>query len=247
MHKLITTIAIILSLAASFSASAETLQIGLGDQDYPPYQYSLNGAPAGICVDAVKQAAEKLGHEVEFVRYPWARLLSMVGKGRLDAMMPLLRTPEREEIMAFPATALALECNAFFTTTATDLSYDGDLHNLIGVPVGVVLNYSYGKEFDNADYLLLKRTYSDKELVEKVLTGAIPLGVSNVAVIRHYAREIAMGGRLRFLKPIFTEAPLYIAFSRAAGRTELANEFSRTLAIVLDEDHFSRQPYCSLD
>lgn len=236
-------LAVCIALSAT-PAAADTLTVGLGESDYPPYHYDVSGEPKGFCIDLVTKTAERMDLDIRFVRYPWNRLMEMMRKGTLDAILPVLRTPERETYMIFPETDLAKDCNALYSTVDTDVSYDGDLNTLRGIPIATVLNYSYGKRFDTAQFLLHKRSYTDREAILKVLSGKVPVGVGNVAVIQYYAEQEHQRERLRIFKPLLTRQKLYIAFSRTADREDMAKAFEKALSRVKQETAAPVYPFC---
>ena len=83
---------------------SKTIKICYEDQDYSPYisdlRYSHKGR--GILVDLVEMSVKSVGLDVEFIRRPWKRCLSMMKNGSVDAIFAALWTKEREAWAAFP-------------------------------------------------------------------------------------------------------------------------------------------------
>ncbi len=68
----------------------------------PPYGVRLpDGRRSGYYAETVREAARRIGCEVEFVEMPWARGLSELEAGRIDLMAGALRTPERQRFARF--------------------------------------------------------------------------------------------------------------------------------------------------
>ena len=208
---------------------------------YPPYYYLENGVLTGACVEIISRTANTLGHTVVFKQYPWRRMLHSGKTGRVDAVMPLFKTAEREKFLIFPETALALEENHFFTRRATPVHFTGRLADIAPHPVGVVTGYSYGNAFDSATYLDKIIAKNDLNLLQMFKYRRFAVGVGNRHVVRYFADKAGGIHDLVFLEPPLTRAPLYIAFSRQKGHTRLTAEFTQAL-----RDFQTTQPYREL-
>ncbi len=70
--------------------------------DFPP-QYYLDEYDnwRGLDVELGKALVEEAGYVAEFVELPWSRALESIKEGRIDIMMNLSITPEREEFLNF--------------------------------------------------------------------------------------------------------------------------------------------------
>jgi len=208
--------------------SAGELVVGTST-GYPPYYYMENGVLTGVCVEIISRTAHSLGRTVVYKQYPWKRMLHNGKTGRVDAVMPLFKTPERDTFLIFPEVPLALEENHFFTRRAAPVHFSGKLTDIAPHAVGVVTNYSYGDAFDNATYLDKIITRNDLNLLQMFKYRRFAVGVGNRHVVRYFADKVGGIHDLVFLEPPLTRAPLYIAFSRKKGHTRLTAEFAQAL------------------
>lgn len=208
---------------------------------YPPYYYLEDRVLTGACVEIIRHTAHALGLTAIFKQYPWKRMLHSGKTGRVDAIMPLFKTAEREKFLIFPDTALALEENHFFTRRATPVHFSGRLTDITPHPVGVVTGYSYGNAFDTATYLDKVIARNDLNLLQMFKYRRFAVGVGNRHVVRYFADKAGGIHDLVFLEPPLTRAPLYIAFSRQKGHAQLATEFAQAL-----RDFKTTQPYRDL-
>ncbi|MCP3953651.1 MAG: transporter substrate-binding domain-containing protein [Desulfobacterales bacterium] len=196
---------------------------------YPPYYFVENGEMKGVCVAVVNRAAQLLGKQVVYKQYPWKRMLKYGKTGEVDAVMPLFKTPAREQFLVFPDMEIALEENSFFTRKGSGINFTGALRDLVGHPIGIVVDYSYGSAFDTADYLKKIVTENDSNLMQMFKFKRFPIGLGNRQVVRYFARKTGGIDDLVFLEPPITKAPLYIAFSKAKGHEKLTADFSKAL------------------
>lgn len=74
----------------------------LGDASYPPYSYSDKGKPAGVYVDILTKAFEKIdGYTLTLKMTPWKRAIEMVKTGRNIAFFPPYFSEERTQWTTF--------------------------------------------------------------------------------------------------------------------------------------------------
>lgn len=91
---------LVLCVARAASAGTETIRIRVAE--FPPQYYrDASGEWTGIDVELAKALVEAAGFKAEFVDLPWSRGIADLGQGRVDLMMNLSITPDREEIMRF--------------------------------------------------------------------------------------------------------------------------------------------------
>jgi len=208
--------------------SAGELVVGTST-GYPPYYYLENGVLIGVCVEIINHTAHALGRTVVYKQFPWKRMLYSGKTGQVDAVMPLFKTPQRDKFLIFPEVPLALEENHFFTHRAAPVHFSGKLTDIAPHSVGVVTNYSYGDAFDSATYLDKIITRDDLNLLQMFKYRRFAVGVGNRHVVRYFADKVGGIHDLVFLEPPLTRAPLYIAFSREKGHTQLTAAFSQAL------------------
>lgn len=233
--KLFSLILSLFLFVSNASADVSHLLISVST-GYPPfYFFTEDKQPAGICIDIIDQVAQKMGIAVEYVSYPWKRMLQYGRAGEVDAILPLFQTAEREQFLYFPAEALAIEENRFFTSTSSALEYSGRLADIIDHSVGVIDDYSYGREFDNLKFSGKTVVMSQEQLIRLVLHQRVDFGIGNSKVIRYAAQRMGNAEQLRFLSPPVTSEPLFIGFSKkkigpdfVARFTEALHEFKST-------------------
>ncbi|MDD2697990.1 MAG: transporter substrate-binding domain-containing protein [Arcobacteraceae bacterium] len=72
------------------------------EKDWAPFNFRENGEPNGFSIDFMKLVASKIGIEVEFVSgYDWATYLEMLKTNKLDAMLNIAKTDNRERYFSF--------------------------------------------------------------------------------------------------------------------------------------------------
>ncbi|THB79121.1 MAG: hypothetical protein D6B25_02485 [Desulfobulbaceae bacterium] len=216
---------------------AKEISVGVST-GYPPYYYEQDGTLQGICIDIVNTVAETLGYEVTYRQFPWKRLLAEARKGSVDAIMPLFRTTEREAYLLFDGLNLAYETNHLFAHKNQDIEFSGDLSTLRSYSIGVVSDYSYGKDFDSLTDLNKVVTQSDKHLLDMFAFHRFQVGIGSKYVILYFAQQAGIDKDIQFLSPAITRDKLYLAFTRKSEQEDLAATFAQAL-----QDFLNSKPY----
>jgi polar amino acid transport system substrate-binding protein len=198
--------------------------------EWVPYTYEDQGRAAGFEIEILRAVLGEMGLEAEFQRYPWKRCLSALRGGEADALVSLLKTPDREEYVLYPDEHISVSRTAFFTRANREITFSGSYGELQGHTIGVIAGFSYGEAFDQADYLRKEEVPDAKMLIRKVLSGRNDLAAENQAVISATALAMGVKDELRFLEPPVHTQKLYVGFSRYKQLDELCRQFSQTLA-----------------
>lgn len=209
--------------------SATPLVFGVVNIHYPPFFVFRGDRVSGLCIERLERALALLGLHAEYRPLPWNRILDLARSGEIDGVAGALLNSERNEFLEYVPVPLARQFDRFFTRKGQNLSWDGTLESLAGVPISTVLGYSYGQEFDSASFLDKHPSINDARMVRMVLEGRYPLGLGPASVVRTYARTLNMEDQLVFLEPPVAENPLFLALSRKAGHAALLPDLVQAL------------------
>jgi polar amino acid transport system substrate-binding protein len=120
----------------AFSASPFKI-VGL---DVEPYFISSgDGQISGIFYDALIVAANNADIDLEIQTLPWGRAQIEVKQGRVDAILPVVKTPERESFLFYPERPIDHFDFSIFTHNNNTLEFTGDLEQLRGLTIGKIL------------------------------------------------------------------------------------------------------------
>lgn len=218
------------SICLTFASHAVATELIVGvSTGYPPYYYERNGKLTGICIDTVDAVAKSLNVRVTYKVFPWKRLLIAAKNGDVDAIMPLFRTPAREEFLYFTGLELAYETNAFFVKKGFQISYNGNFDSIAPHRIGVITEYSYGSSFDKYQHFEKVFTENEKHLITMFNHGRFDVGVGNTFVVQFYTQEADLNNSIEFLEPPITRELLYLGFSRVRQDDKLAASFATSL------------------
>lgn len=86
----------------SFGTDSSKKIIVGGDFDYKPYTFlDSNGIAKGFDVDVIKYIAEKEGYNLEFQFSQWDKALEKLEKGKVDVLLGILYTEQRDSVYDF--------------------------------------------------------------------------------------------------------------------------------------------------
>ncbi|ABK45895.1 multi-sensor hybrid histidine kinase [Magnetococcus marinus MC-1] len=72
------------------------------EQDYPPFNYVVEGRPSGFSIDFMDLVAAKLGLTIRYVTGPrWSEFLEQMQQGKLDIMLNIVQTEARDHYLNF--------------------------------------------------------------------------------------------------------------------------------------------------
>jgi polar amino acid transport system substrate-binding protein len=75
------------------------------EMNWAPYNYNRYQKPMGYSIDYMKLLASKLGIKIKFISGPkWNEFINMIKNNKLDVMLNIAKTPNREKFLAFTSS-----------------------------------------------------------------------------------------------------------------------------------------------
>ncbi len=227
------TAALIVALSLAGPAMAEPVRFCFAR--YPPFtDVGADEQPAGLSIDALRDAARRVGDDPRFEPLPWARCLELVRTGLLDAAVDSAADRAGYAIGRHPTTLTTL---AFFVSTASPLHRFQGLPSLDGLRVGLARDYAYTPEITRYDGFVADRSAGDDLGLARLLAGGrVDAVLSDLALMSDLARS--HGFAFRALEPVYSVTPLYPAFSLT--RRAMAAHFDSAIAAMLQDGTLDR-------
>lgn len=194
-----------------------------------PYTFEEKGISAGFEIEITRAVFKRMKVAAEYEIFPWQRCLVYLKQGRVDVLISLLKTPERVLYAYFPDEHVSVSKSVFFSTTDNRIRFNGNLEGLKGYTIGVVMGFSYGQAFDQADYLNREGAVDAAMLINKLLKKRTDLAAENQAVVRAIAQKMGVTNQIRFLDPPIHMEKLYVGFSKTGNLKQTCRLFSNTL------------------
>ena len=220
----------VMAMPCMATAQCNTL-VYATNPSYPPYgwsedQHSYRGASIDLLPLLIP------GHiKLQAVVYPWKRAQQMAQEGRIDLLLSLRKTPEREAYLLFSHQPIFANPIAIFRLKGKQASV-ADWQTLVGLRGGVSRGDSFGKKFDLflQQKLTVEEAGSMQENFEKLRRGRIDYFVSGQYAGNYYLREHGLEHEIVALQPPVTDESIHIGFSRLSPCQALEPYVSQRLA-----------------
>lgn len=155
------------------------------DADWPPYNYNQDGVPQGYSIDYFNLVADIIGLDVEYVQgHTWETYLDMFMDKKLDVLLNLSQTPDRERFMLF--TQPYLTADFVYVVRAQDAGANIGSADFDGKTLAIVKS-TWPEEFhrENFEDIRIYETGTYREALEAVAQGRADTTVIRAGVFRH--------------------------------------------------------------
>jgi len=209
------------------AAAAETITIAIEDKDWKPYYFWLDGEPRGACVEIAGGALRHMGHEVEWARMPWVRVLQEVERKNVDAGLCGTLNAERAAYSHYPdEPLLSFDATLFVRHNSPIRTSDGT--RLQGRSFGMIKGYNYGeidKKLESGGMIRVE-ALNRARLLKMLTIGRVDMILDSILPTFAESKELGYVDQVRVLLPSLSETPGYLLFSRKPGHDRLAERFS---------------------
>lgn len=220
---------IFFSLLIIFNLSSFAKKVNIATLEWPPYISSKlkgNGSVARI----VTKAFEAVGYEVHFEFLPWARALSYIKSGRVDAIAPLYMAKDREIFLnysnSFQDSSLVL-----FKRVSHDIQIE-KMEDLLNYEIGLVKGYKNIKYIDSNTSLKKSFSLNDFLNLKKLLKSRVDL----ISIDREVARYLISRNKEKFKNKLMAIDPaldikrLFLGVSKKTKLSKtILDDFNRGL------------------
>ncbi|MEG3617139.1 transporter substrate-binding domain-containing protein [Magnetovibrio sp. PR-2] len=220
----------------------------IGALSAPPYVFLDDQSnPKGILVEKITRALDRLGIKPVFEINNWSRAFRRVKNGDIDAIIPALKSPDREAYLVYPKNPIAL-FNMMMAKHVSDPRQTVELNDINGLTVGRIRGARVTPAFDEA---LQAQKF---DLAERATFGQLALGVAHQRLDYAVGPELMLmwgaGERgvlrnLSFLEPSLGQGPVYLAISKHSQFVLKVEEISESIHDVEESSAFKEalRPY----
>ncbi|MBI9010897.1 MAG: transporter substrate-binding domain-containing protein [Clostridiales bacterium] len=216
----------------------EKIRIGTMDS-YSSFIVTENGNVTGPFIDILSKALDNLGYEYEFVILPWSRLMNSVGTGEVDMALPFYDKSERRKFAYYSEEPIGFSQINAVVLPDSKVMFDGSMASLSEHRIGIVQDYFYTTELENAvkeNIITTDEAVTTEENIEKLLQGRVDLIFEDMSVVKEYIKTNKIDAEVKFFDPPLTYSYLYTVFSKNENLTEIRLGFDEQLKIM-KSDH----------
>ena len=156
------------------------------EADYPPYNFNENGVAKGFSIDYLNLLAKRLGVKVKYISgHTWSEYMKMSHENKIDVMLNIMRTPQREKFLHFTQPYAGTK-KAIFANNSTIKT----LRDLDGKTVSVIEGY-FMQHFLQAYHpdIKLKLEKDARSCIVSVKNGSSDATVGSSGIMRYLMKE----------------------------------------------------------
>jgi polar amino acid transport system substrate-binding protein len=172
------------------------------------------------------------GCKIKYVEIPFARSMKMLKEGKVDVMLNVSKTPEREKMLEFIGPirleTILLATNNTITNKITSLADITNIKGKIGLRRGTYIGEAFDKRMKNDPNFSKKiLSISNTEQMIKMLKKKQIVGFFEEELHFHYQKKNSLDYKGLDIQPIgVATEPVYIAFSKKSVPKKLLTQLS---------------------
>ena len=153
------------------------------EMDWPPYNYNESGKPQGYSIDFMNLVAQKADLQVEFISGPtWDEFLNMAQDKKLDVMLNIAKSKEREKSLEFSSPYIALSHRIAYKSGDGPYNHISELRQKkIAAVKGFFLTSFLRKNYPDIELVLVPNSY---DALLSVARGEADAVINDFAVLR---------------------------------------------------------------
>lgn len=225
-----------LIIACSFVAQswAGLPVITVSGLEVEPYIIKTEGSkiPSGIIIDIVDEVMSRIGYQPKYHISVWARAYNDVTKGYNAALIPAMKTPERERLLWYPEEPLFSLRMSLFKAKDADVAWNGKMESLHNTRIAVVRGAKVSPDFDQAMerglFNVEERTDFDL-VIRAVAARRVDYGAADQLMGLWAAKNNGILNKIKVAEPFLEAVPVYITFSKEKVDADFVARFNDAL------------------
>ena len=227
-HPVLFLLLLLLFHPPGASAQDSPLTVGAAS-GFPPYQFVLQGEPAGFDTDVARAVAKRLGRQASFVQGEWDNVVSLLRIGRIEVIVGMEVNEFRRTYFDF-STPYSRRHDAVFVLAASRARAVEDLFGQIITGDRHSFVELLWREKDIHRRIRISQTGSKEEAMHLLAAGKTAAAIMPLEVGRYLATK--MGIDVRVLSNPDPGSEVAIALRK--GQPRLKAELDAALADIRD-------------
>jgi len=219
---------------------------------YPPYEYEINGKPAGLAVEILEEAVKRTGIKgVDIEFFPWKRAVSSTQYGNKEVIFNAGKNKSRQEWGYYSKDTLILQKYYLFTRKGSNIKTNLDFSNFSDKRIAIRNGYLYGsgpfkESITTPDvFKAISLTDSTSQSVRLLLGGRVDMFVGDFFPVMHYiinndlVHEIELVDNKETGEDLIVLTwPTYFLFSKINVPFNYYASFNMALKTMLDDGSY---------
>ena len=195
----------------------------------------------GYFTEIVTESFKRGGYSAEAKFLPWKRALETSKNGKYEVLFGAYYSEERTKHFKY-SDMIADETLCFFSKKGRGIKYKS-LKDLAPYKIGFLRGSTYGKDFDEADYLKKDPVTNNELNVKKLMKGRIDLVLSSkVSFLSLINTDFPkFKGQVEIADPPLQVSNMYIAVSKKVpGYEKMIEDFNKGLKLLKEDGSFDK-------
>ncbi len=156
------------------------------EQNWPPYNFNIDGKPKGFSIDYMNLLASKLDIKIKYISgFNWSQFMNMIKNEKLDVMLNIRDTKKRKKFINF--TTKYIEATKSIFTNNINIKSLNDLNGkTVAVPKDFFIHKFLEKNYPNINLNIQEDAYSS---IIEALNGNADAIVGDFAVTTFLLQE----------------------------------------------------------
>lgn len=212
---------------------------------FPPMIIAPKGEQqaTGIITDLTREILKRTGHRVEFKITNWARAMKEAEYGVSDALIPTMKSKDREAFLRFPKIPVLVLNYVLITQKGRKIDFNGSLDELVRYRILKLRDGRVTPAFDKAveDGLLNIQERTDfTQVARGVASKRADLGTINNFNYFWIAEREGLFSLTDVVEPALGQTPVYLALSRNSTTDELAAGVSENIIEMIADGTYAK-------
>lgn len=229
---------LILLCGFAFASGDEDSVIVLGTNHVPPFKIIKGEAMDGINAEVLQQIFHGMNLQLKIRECPWQRCLSELREGKIDVILGLFKTPERESLYYFCDPPYKDRSNKAFYLRKGEghrvQSYE-DLYSLNAI--GVTRGYKNFRRFDHDQKLKKEFVTNHLQNIKKLIGKRLDAFIQTEEAADYLIKTEGYADHIEKAPYIYDNIhPSYFAISRQSPYMSRIEEFETNLNRFVQDD-----------
>jgi len=212
---------------------------------FPPFIIKSDNKgtdPTGIIAELTKEVLRKTGHRAVFKISNWARAIQVTQYGVTDALIPTMKSKDREKFLRYPTLPLLVLDFVLIQKSDNNIAYDGNISSLEKYKILKLRKGRVTPEFDKA--------FEDGKLdiQERADYGLLVKGIAaeraDLAAISNFnfydlVKKLKLEGKVKVVSPSLGQTPVYLALSKNSTTPELSQQTSKAITELIEDGTYA--------
>ncbi|MFT5674948.1 MAG: polar amino acid transport system substrate-binding protein [Paraglaciecola sp.] len=243
--KLLSVCVLVFSAAIQSTCFAEKLHFTIATPINPPFYYlDDQNNPQGVILELFSLVETQADIKIDVLPMPWARALTEVKSGNINALLGARHSKEREEDLFFPNTPFINFKTLLFKRTDNDIDLNDVNNPLSELSIAAVRSMQLNEYFYD---IMAQGKNNVVEVVD--FNSAIKMlnfeRVDLVVGIDYFGqfliRQMGLEKEISVMTYLEDQTPAYIAFSKEYASQYNVNEIMLKIKHVIASEIFQKQ------